>query len=56
MQLPLVMMKTQHRQLALPLEAGKDHPEFPGHLVVLQSELKVKLLQGEGVLAEVRVT
>ncbi|GKV42529.1 hypothetical protein SLEP1_g49922 [Rubroshorea leprosula] len=55
-QLPLVMMKTQHRQLALPLEAGKDHQEFPGHLVVLQNELKVKLLQEEGVLAEVRVT
>lgn len=51
----LVMMKTQHRYLAqsLVLEAGEGHL---GCLVVLLNLVKVKLLQEEGVGAEVPVT
>lgn len=51
----LVMMKTQHRYPArsLVLEAGEVHL---GCLVVLLNVVKVKLLQEEGVGAEVPVT
>jgi hypothetical protein len=51
----LVMMKTQHSYPAqsLVLEAGEGHLS---HLVMLLNLVKVKLLQEEGVGAEVPVT